>query len=484
MSLQVEKLEKNMAKLTIEASAEEFEAAVEKAYQKAKKSISLPGFRKGKAPRRMIEKMYGTGVFYEDAANDLIPDAYSKALDECEEQIVSQPKIDVVQIESGKPFIFTAEVALKPEVTLGEYKGVEVETVPVEVTDAEIDAEVDKQREQNARTIDIDDRAVEKGDMVKLDFDGSIDGVPFDGGKSENYDLTIGSGSFIPGFEDQLVGVKIGDTVDLTLTFPESYPSEELAGKETVFTVTVNSVKRMKELTSDLVSTITDGEYTDVDAYKESVKETLIKNKEDSRDSEIKSDILSQISANSTIKDYPQEMLDYGLTNMQNAYKQMASQYDMEYADLLQNYFGMTEEQFNEEALNVVKQNLDAEMYLKAIAEKEGIEVSNDDYEAACQRYADTYGYDSVDDLKAAYDEDTIRISALQDKVLDFLEENTTVEETTETEASTEAAEEETAEAGTEAGTEAQTEAAEDGTEAATEASTEAATEASTEAAE
>ena len=240
----------------------------------------------------------------------------------------------------------------------------------------------------------------------------------------------------------------------------------------------------MKELTSDLVSTITDGEYTDVDAYKESVKETLIKNKEDSRDSEIKSDILSQISANSTVRDYPQEMLDYGLTNMQNAYRQMASQYDMEYADLLQNYFGMTEEQFNEEALNVVKQNLDAEMYLKAIAEKEGIEVSDDDYEAACQRYADTYGYDSVDDLKAAYDEDTIRISALQDKVLDFLEENTTVEETTETEASTEAAEEETAEAGTEAGTEAQTEAAEDGTEAATEASTEAVTEASTEAAE
>lgn len=368
-------------------------------------------------------------------------------------------------------------------VELGEYKGLTVKIAPIEVTDEEILAQISANAGSDAME-DVTEGTVEEGDTANIDYVGKLDGEAFDGGTAKGYDLEIGSGTFIDGFEDGLVGVKIGDTVDLTLTFPESYPSEELAGKETVFTVTVNSVKRMKELTSDLVSTITDGEYTDVDAYKESVKETLIKNKEDSRDSEIKSDILSQISANSTIKDYPQEMLDYGLTNMQNAYKQMASQYDMEYADLLQNYFGMTEEQFNEEALNVVKQNLDAEMYLKAIAEKEGIEVSDDDYEAACQRYADTYGYDSVDDLKAAYDEDTIRISALQDKVLDFLEENTTVEETTETEASTEAAEEETAEAGTEAGTEAQTEAAEDGTEAATETSTEAVTEASTEAAE
>lgn len=359
-------------------------------------------------------------------------------------------------------------------VELGEYKGLTVKIAPIEVTDEEILAQISANAGSDAME-DVTEGTVEEGDTANIDYVGKLDGEAFDGGTAKGYDLEIGSGTFIDGFEDGLVGVKIGDTVDLTLTFPESYPSEELAGKETVFTVTVNSVKRMKELTSDMVSTITDGEYTDVDAYKESVKETLIKNKEDSRDSEIKSDILSQISANSTIKDYPQEMLDYGLTNMQNAYKQMASQYDMEYADLLQNYFGMTEEQFNEEALNVVKQNLDAEMYLKAIAEKEGIEVSDDDYEAACQRYADTYGYDSVDDLKAAYDEDTIRISALQDKVLDFLEENTTVEETTETEASTEAAEEETAEAGTEAGTEAQTEAAEDGTEAATEASTEAA---------
>lgn len=351
-------------------------------------------------------------------------------------------------------------------VELGEYKGLTVKIAPIEVTDEEILTQIKANAGSDALE-DVTEGTVEEGDTANIDYVGKLDGEAFDGGTAKGYDLEIGSGTFIDGFEEGLVGVKIGDTVDLTLTFPENYASEELAGKETVFTVTVNSVKRMKELTSDLVSTITDGEYTDVDAYKESVKETLMKSKEDSRDSEIKSDILSQISENSTIKDYPQEMLDYGLTNMQNAYKQMASQYDMEYADLLQNYFGMTEEQFDEEALNVVKQNLDAEMYLKAIAEKEGIEVSDDDYEAACQRYADTYGYDSVDDLKAAYDEDTIRISALQDKVLDFLEENSTIEETTETE--TEAAEE---------STEAATEAAEESTEAATEAATEAQTEA------
>ena len=211
MSLQVEKLEKNMAKLTIEASAEDFEKAIQKVYLKARGKINIPGFRKGKAPRKLIEKMYGTGVFYEDAANDLIPTAYAEALKDCDLEIVSRPEINVTQIEAGKPFIFTAEVAVKPEVTLGEYKGVEVEKSNVEVTEEDINKEVDKERENNSRTIDVDDRAVENGDIIKLDFDGSVDGVPFEGGKAENYTLTIGSGSFIPGFEDQLIGTKIGE---------------------------------------------------------------------------------------------------------------------------------------------------------------------------------------------------------------------------------------------------------------------------------
>ena len=274
MSLQVEKLEKNMAKLTIEASAEDFEKAIQKVYLKARGRINIPGFRKGKAPRKLIEKMYGTGVFYEDAANDLIPTAYAEALKDCDLEIVSRPEINVTQIESGKPFIFTAEVAVKPEVTLGEYKGVEVEKSDVEVTDEDINKEVDKERENNSRTIDVDDRAVENGDIIKLDFDGSVDGVPFEGGKAENYTLTIGSGSFIPGFEDQLIGTKIGEEKDVTVTFPEDYHEKSLAGKEAVFKCKVNaiSVKELPEADDEFASEVS--EFETLAEYKEDIKKT------------------------------------------------------------------------------------------------------------------------------------------------------------------------------------------------------------------
>ena len=228
MSVQVEKLEKNMAKLTIEVSAAEFEKALEDAFLKNKNKISVPGFRKGKVPRQMVEKMYGPEIFYEDAANALIPDAYSKALYECEEDIVSSPEIDVTQIEKGKSFIFTATVALKPEVKLGKYKGVKVEAAEVTVTDEEVDAKIEKERENNARTIEVTDRPVKDGDMTILDFEGFVDGVAFDGGKGENYPLTIGSGAFIPGFEEQLVGAEIGKEVEVNVTFPEDYQAEEL----------------------------------------------------------------------------------------------------------------------------------------------------------------------------------------------------------------------------------------------------------------
>ena len=243
MSLQVEKLEKNMAKLTIEVSAEELEKAIEGAYQKNKNKISIPGFRKGKAPRKMIEQMYGKSVFYEDAANALIPDAYDKALEECEEQIVSSPKIDVTQLEAGKPFIFTAEVALKPEVTLGKYKGVKVDKIEVKVTDEEIDAEINRERESNARTINVEDRAVKDGDMTVIDFEGFVDGVAFEGGKGENHSLTIGSGSFIPGFEEGLIGAELNKETEVNVTFPEDYHAAELAGKPAVFKCTVKEIK-------------------------------------------------------------------------------------------------------------------------------------------------------------------------------------------------------------------------------------------------
>ena len=235
MSLQVEKLEGNMAKLTIEVSAEDFEAAVEKAYQKNRNKLNIPGFRKGKAPRKMIEQMYGKEIFFEDAANYAIPSAYAKAVDECTEEIVSQPKIDIEQAEAGKPFVFTAEVALKPEVTLGVYKGVEVEKTDASVTDEEVDAAIERERESSARTVSVEDRAVQDGDMTTLDFEGFVDGVAFEGGKGENYPLTIGSNTFIPGFEEQLIGAELDKEVEVNVTFPEDYQAQELAGKPAVF---------------------------------------------------------------------------------------------------------------------------------------------------------------------------------------------------------------------------------------------------------
>ena len=267
MSLQVEKLEHNMAKLTIEVSAEELEKAIQGAYNKQKKNISIPGFRKGKVPRQMIEKMYGPEVFYDDAANQLIPEAYGKVFDEEDLEIVSQPKIDIVQIEKGKPFIFTAEVALKPEVTLGEYKGLKVEKISNRVTQKEIEAKLVEEQEKNARTVSVTDRPVQDKDEVVLDFEGFVDGVAFEGGKGENYPLTIGSGAFIPGFEEQLIGANLEEEKEVNVKFPEEYHAKDLAGKEAVFKCTVHEikVKELPEMDDEFASEVSAFETLDAD---------------------------------------------------------------------------------------------------------------------------------------------------------------------------------------------------------------------------
>ena len=260
MSVQVEKLEKNMAKLTCEVPAEKVEAALQNAYLKNRKQISVPGFRKGKVPRQMIEKMYGPAIFYDDAVNAMIQEAYPEAAKECELEIVSRPDVEVVQIEKGKPFIFTAEVAVKPEVTLGQYKGVEVEKADTTATDEEVAAELDKEREANSRTITVDDRAVQDGDMTVIDFEGFVDGEAFEGGKGTDYPLTIGSGAFIPGFEEKLIGAEIGKEVEVDVTFPEEYHAKELAGKPAVFKCTVKEikVKELPELDDDFAQDVSD----------------------------------------------------------------------------------------------------------------------------------------------------------------------------------------------------------------------------------
>ena len=389
MSLQVEKLEKNMAKLTIEASAEDFEKAIQKVYLKARGKINIPGFRKGKAPRKLIEKMYGTGVFYEDAANDLIPTAYAEALKDCDLEIVSRPEINVTQIEAGKPFIFTAEVAVKPEVTLGEYKGVEVEKSDVEVTEEDINKEVDKERENNSRTIDVDDRAVENGDIIKLDFDGSVDGVPFEGGKAENYTLTIGSGSFIPGFEDQLIGTKIGEEKDVTVTFPEDYHEKSLAGKEAVFKCKVNaiSVKELPEADDEFASEVS--EFETLAEYKEDIKKKLTEKKEKAARAKKEAQAVEKAVENATME-IPDAMIDTQVQSMMEDFaRRMQSQ-----GLSLEQYFQFTgmdvkkmHDQMKPEALKRIQNSL----VLEAVAKAENIEISDEKVDEEIAKMAEAY---------------------------------------------------------------------------------------------
>ena len=324
MSVQVEKLEKNMAKLTIEVSSEEFEKAIAKAYKKNKNKISMPGFRKGKAPRTMIEKMYGKGVFYEDAANSIIPDAYADAAKESELEIVAQPEIDVTQIESGKPFIFTATVALKPEVTLGEYKGIEVEKKEVEVTDEEVDTEINRVRESNARMIDIDDRAAQDGDTVVIDFDGYVDGKQFEGGKAEDYSLVLGSHSFIDNFEEQLEGKNIGEDVTVNVTFPENYQAEELQGKPAEFKVKIKEikVKELPELDDDFAQDVSN--FDTIAEYKEDLKKKLAENKEEALKREREETVIGKIIENAQM-DIPEQMVEAQTRQMTQEFAQRLS---------------------------------------------------------------------------------------------------------------------------------------------------------------
>ena len=402
MSVQVEKLEKNMAKLTVEVPAEDVEKAIQGAYQKTKKSINIPGFRKGKAPRQLIEKMYGKEVFYSDAVDAMLPKAYSDAVEECGEEIVSYPKIDVVQIESGKPFIFTAEVAVKPAVTLGEYKGIQVEKAPIEVTDEEIEAQVNKEREANSRTVTVEDRAVQKGDIATIDFEGFVDGVAFDGGKGENYDLEIGSNTFIPGFEDQLVGAEIGKELDVNVTFPEEYGAKELAGKEAVFKCKVNGikVKELPEADDEFAQEVS--EFDTLDEYKADIKAKLLKDKEDEAKRAKEDAVIGKIVENATM-DIPDAMVEYQTQQMLDDFgRRMQSQ-----GLSLEQYFqftGMTEDQYKEQMKPRALQNIQSRLVLEAVAEAEKLEATEEDLEKEYAKMAEQYKLD-VDKVKEIFGE-------------------------------------------------------------------------------
>ena len=389
MSLQVENMEKNMAKLTIEVSAEELEKAIQGAYLKQRNKISVPGFRKGKVPRQMIEKMYGVGIFYEDAANALIPTAYGKAYDECELDIVSQPKVEVVQLEKGKPFIFTAEVAVKPEVTLGEYKGVSVDKVSNRVTAKEIDAKLEEEQKKNARTVVVEDRAVQDGDEVVLDFEGFVDGVAFEGGKGENYPLTIGSGSFIPGFEEQLIGAEAEKEVEVNVTFPEEYHSEDLAGKAAVFKCTVHEIKakELPELDDEFAAEVS--EFDTLDAYKADIKAKIKEQKIADGNRKKEDQAVEKAVANATME-IPEAMIDTQVNQMAQDFAQRIQQQGLSMEQYFQ-FTGMTAESMMEELRPQAVKRIETRLVLEAIAKAENIEITDERIDEELAKMAEAY---------------------------------------------------------------------------------------------
>ena len=418
MSVQVENLEKNMAKLTVEVSPEDFEKAVQAVYMRNKNKITIPGFRKGKAPRIMIEKMYGAGIFYEDAANELIQEEYPKAAEESKLDIVSQPEIDIVQIEKGKPFIFTAEVAVKPEVTLGEYKGVEVEVSPVEVTEEEVAAELKREQENNSRTIDVDDRAVEQGDMVTLDFEGFVDGEAFEGGKGTDYPLTIGSNSFIPGFEDQLVGAQIGEEKEVNVTFPENYHANDLAGKPAVFKCTVKTikVKELPELDDEFAKDVS--EFDTLEEYKADIEKNLRERKEEVAKREKEDKAVDAVIANAQM-DIPEPMIQSQINQlMQDFIRRMQAQGLS--IDQYYQFTGLDNAKVQEQMRPQALKRIQSRLVLEKIAEAENIQISDEKFEEEVKRMADMYKMeaDKLKEMMGDYEKEQIKMDmAVQEAV-------------------------------------------------------------------
>ena len=397
MSVQVENLEHNMAKLTIEVSAEELEKALDSAYNKQKKSISIPGFRKGKVPRAMIEKMYGAGVFYEDAANELMQKSYPEAIDESGVDIVSRPSVEVVQIEKGKPFIYTAEVAVKPEVELGKYKGVTVTKIDTSVSDDEVAEALEQERNKNARDVSVTDRAIQEGDTAVIDFEGFVDGVAFEGGKGENHPLEIGSHSFIDTFEDQLVGKNAGDEVEVNVTFPEQYQAAELAGKPAMFKVKINEVKakELPEIDDEFAQDVS--EFDTLAEYKEDLKKQLVEKKEVEAKKTKEDEAIQKIIDKSKM-DIPEAMIETQCESMVEEFAQRIAQSGLSMEQYLQ-FSGMTVDQLKEQVRPEATTRIQNSLVLEQIAKEENIEISDEEVDAEVEKMAAAYGMEA-DKLK------------------------------------------------------------------------------------
>ena len=444
MSVQVENLEHNMAKLTINVSAEELEKALDSAYKKQKGQISVPGFRKGKVPRAMIEKMYGAGVFYEDAANILMQQTYPAAIDESGVDIVSRPTVDVVQIEKGKEFIYTAEVAVRPEVTLGKYIGVTVTKIDTTVTDEEVDAELENQRNKNARTVTVTDRPVAEGDTAVIDFEGFVDGVAFEGGKGENHPLEIGSHTFIDTFEDQLVGKNTGDEVEVNVTFPEKYQAEDLAGKPATFKVKINEIKtkELPELDDEFAQ---DAAGVDTLAeYKEELKKNLTEKKETEAKKTKEDEAIKKIIDKSKM-DIPEAMINTQCETMVEEFAQRIAQSGLTMEQYLQ-FSGMTVDQLKEQVRPEALTRIQSSLVLEQIAKDENIEVTDADVDAEVEKMAKAYGMepDKLKEYMGDAEKESMKKDIAITKAVDLIMDN--IKERAKAKRKTDAAKEESAE--------------------------------------
>ncbi|MBD8925010.1 MAG: trigger factor [[Eubacterium] rectale] len=444
MSVQVENLEHNMAKLTINVSAEELEKALDSAYKKQKGQISVPGFRKGKVPRAMIEKMYGAGVFYEDAANILMQQTYPAAIDESGVDIVSRPTVDVVQIEKGKEFIYTAEVAVRPEVTLGKYMGVTVTKIDTTVTDEEVDAELENQRNKNARTVTVTDRPVAEGDTAVIDFEGFVDGVAFEGGKGENHPLEIGSHTFIDTFEDQLVGKNTGDEVEVNVTFPEKYQAEDLAGKPATFKVKINEIKtkELPELDDEFAQ---DAAGVDTLAeYKEELKKNLTEKKETEAKKTKEDEAIKKIIDKSKM-DIPEAMINTQCETMVEEFAQRIAQSGLTMEQYLQ-FSGMTVDQLKEQVRPEALTRIQSSLVLEQIAKDENIEVTDADVDAEVEKMAKAYGMepDKLKEYMGDAEKESMKKDIAITKAVDLIMDN--IKERAKAKRKTDAAKEESTE--------------------------------------
>lgn len=445
MSVKVEDLEeKYMKKLTVEVPAEEFDAAVKKVYQRQRKNITVPGFRKGKAPQFMIEKMYGESIFFEDAANDILPEAYEKAAKESGLEIVSRPEIDVTEIGHGKNFVFTATVAVRPDVELGQYKGVEVPKTDTTVTDEDVQEALEREQKKDGRTVEVTDRPVQDGDTANIDYEGKIDGVAFDGGKDAGHDLKIGSNSFIPGFEDGVIGMNVGETKDITVTFPEDYHAEDLKGKEAVFTVTVNKISatELPELDDEYAA---DKGFDNLDAYKESLRKDLTERKENQAKQARRDNALSKAAQNSTIE-MPEAMINSEADEMINNFARQLQSQGMNLQQYMQ-YTGADTDSLRAQVRPQATMNLRNRLTMEKIAEVENIGVSDEELDHEFEEMAKAYKMEVEKIKEIMGDEEKAQMKKdLQvQKAIDFVADNAIEVEKTE-EASEEKSEEKTEE--------------------------------------